>query len=132
MSASRRSFELSLLPDHLAIVRLTPDADVPPWASRGAFFSATRTSDELSIVCAGSSLPAHVPADMSSTGWRLFKVHGPFALSEVGVLSAMAAPLAEAGVSIFVISTFDTDYFLVKAEQLHGAVAALEHAGHKV
>src|SRR4051794_41815361 len=115
MSAIRRSFALSLLPERLAIVRLSPDTHVPPWVSRGTFFSITRTSDELSIVCLESTLPAEI---ISQTGWRAFKVHGPFVLSEVGVLSAIAAPLAEAGVSIFVISTFDTDYVLLKSEQL--------------
>lgn len=129
MSAIRRSFALSLLPERLAIVRLSPDTHVPPWAWRGTFFSITRTSDELSIVCLENTLPAEI---ISQTGWRAFKVHGPFVLSEVGVLSAIAAPLAEAGVSIFVISTFDTDYVLLKSEQLTGALVALKRAGHQV
>jgi len=64
--------------------------------------------------------------------WRALQVKGPFALSEIGVLAALAAPLAEAKVSLFAISTFDTDYLLVSEKQLHTALAALRHAGHRI
>jgi hypothetical protein len=117
------------LPDHLAIVRLAADAAVPHWATQGRFFSVTRTGDELSIVCTARDVPAGVP---SQPGWRALKVLGPFPLSEIGVLAALTAPLTEAQISLFVISTFDTDYVLVKSEQLPAAVAALERAGHQV
>lgn len=65
-------------------------------------------------------------------GWRILKVHGPFDLSEVGVLAAMVGALAQAGVSVFVISTFDTDYLLTRWEQLQQALVALRQAGHTV
>jgi hypothetical protein len=110
-------------------VRLSADATLPPWATQGAFFSVTRTSDELSIACPARQVPPSVAAE---TGWRALKVAGPFALSEVGVLAALAAPLAKAGVSLFVISTFDTDYLLVTEKQLHAAIAALNDAGHRI
>ena len=129
MNNSVRRFDLSVLPDSLAIVRLSADATLPAWATQGAFFSVTRTSDELSIVCPARQVPPHVAAE---TGWRALKVAGPFALSEVGVLAALAPPLAKAGVSLFVISTFDTDYLLVTEKQLHAAIAALTGAGHRV
>jgi hypothetical protein len=129
MSNSSRRFDLSVLPDSLAIVRLSADATLPPWATQGAFFSVTRTSDELSIACPARQVPSGVAAE---AGWRALKVAGPFALSEVGVLAALAAPLAEAGVSLFVISTFDTDYLLVTEKQLHAAIAALTDAGHRI
>ena len=87
----------------------------------------TRTSDELSIVVEQSRVPANV---QSQVGWRVIKVHGPFVLTEVGVLAALAGPLAAAKVSTFVISTFDTDYLLVATENLDAAVSTLERAGH--
>ncbi len=129
MAASTRQLELTLLPDDFAISRLAADAPIPGWATQGAFFSVTRTRDELSVVCELSRVPAGV---QSRSGWRVLKVHGPFVLSEIGVLSALAAPLAAAKISLFAVSTFDTDYLLVACEALLAAVAALEHAGHTV
>ena len=67
-----------------------------------------------------------------ATRWRALRVHGPFALSEVGVLAALSAPLAEARISIFVVSTYDTDYLLVQSEQLDRAIEALRRASHQV
>jgi uncharacterized protein len=129
MNEIHRRFELSLLPERFAIARLAPDAPVPSWAAQGLFFSITRTADELSLVTAA----CHIPKDLQNQGaFRVLKVHGPFALSEIGVLSALAVPLADAKISLFVISTFDTDYLLVSPEQLQAAVATLEKAGHKV
>jgi len=129
MSESTRRFDLSVLPETLAIVHLSADATLPPWATQGAFFSVTRTSDELSIVCSAPQIPPGVAAE---TGWSALKVAGPFALSAVGVLAALATPLAKASISLFVISTFDTDYLLVSEKQLHAAIAALRDAGHRV
>jgi uncharacterized protein len=129
MSKSERCFDLTVLPGSFAMVRLAADAVLPRWAMRGGFFSVTRTSDELSVVCVADQVPSGVAAE---TGWRALKVKGPFALSAVGVLAALAAPLAEAKVSLFAISTFDTDYLLVSEKQLHAAIAALKGAGHRV
>jgi hypothetical protein len=120
-------FELTLLPGRFAISRLAGDAPIPPWATQGPFFSVTRTGDELSIVSDLASVPVDV---QSQPGWCVFKVHGPFVLSEIGVLSALAAPLAQAKISLFAISTFDTDYLLVAAETLAAAINALGQAGH--
>jgi hypothetical protein len=129
MTAIHRRFELSLLPERFAIAHLAPDAPVPSWAAQGPFFSITRTADELSVVTAARNVPDGVP---KQAVFRVLKVHGPFALSEIGVVSALAAPLADAKISLFVISTFDTDYLLVSPEQLQAAVATLEKADHKV
>jgi hypothetical protein len=152
MAATTRRFELTLLPESFAISRLEADSPIPGWATQGPFFSVTRTGDELSVVCELSRVPAGVqsqpgwprtdlkPNDLGAStigvdpvrGWRVFKVHGPFVLSEVGVLSALAAPLAEAKISLFAVSTFDTDYLLVASETLSAAIAALERAGHTI
>jgi hypothetical protein len=124
-----RRLELSVLPELFAVARLAPDAPVPSWATRGAFFSVTRTSEELSIVTAESNVPTGV---RSQANWRALRVHGPFAFSEIGVVSALAAPLADARISLLVVSTFDTDYLLVDSGQLRAAIVTLEGAGHKV
>ncbi len=129
MSKSEPCFDLTVLPGSFAMVRLAADAPLPRWATQGEFFSVTRTSDELSVLCVADQVPSGVAAE---TGWRALKVKGPFALSAVGVLAALAAPLAEAKVSLFAISTFDTDYLLVSEKQLHAAIAALKGAGHRV
>jgi hypothetical protein len=129
MSKSERSFDLTVLPGAFAIVRLAADTPLPRWAARGEFFSVTRTSDELSVVCLADQVPSGIATE---TGRRALKVTGPFALSEIGVLAALAAPLAEAKVSLFAISTFDTDYLLVSEKQLNAAIAALKGAGHRI
>jgi hypothetical protein len=129
MPAAARHFELTLLPERFAISRFAADAPIPAWATQGSFFSVTRTCDELSIV----SELARVPAGAhSQPGWRVFKVHGPFVLSEIGVLSALAAPLAGAKISLLAISTFDTDHLLVAGETLSAAIHALGQAGHTI
>jgi len=112
-----------------AIVKLPHDAAIPAWAASGAFVSVTRTAEELSVVASDSNVPSEIEA---SRGWRLLKVHGPFAFDEIGVVAALANPLARVGVAIFVISTSDTDYLLVQHEEIPVAVEALEHAGHRV
>ena len=129
MTTTPRRFELTLLPEPFAISQLVAAASIPEWAMQGAFFSVTRTRDELSIVCEQSRVPAGV---RSQPGWSVLKVHGPFDLTKTGVLSSLASSLAEAKLSLFTISTFDTDYLLVASETLSAAVRALEQAGHKI
>lgn len=117
---------LTLHATPLALCRLAPDAPVPAWAWAGAFASVTRTPAELSIVCDET----HVPADVAaSRGWRAFEVRGPLDLSLVGVLAELAAPLVQAGVSIFPIATYDTDWILVREAQLDAACDAFTRAG---
>lgn len=129
MSISSRRLQLTLLPEHFAISRLPADSPIPKWATQGSFSSVTRTGDELSVVCESSRVPTGV---QSQPGWRVLKVHGPFVLSEVGVLSALAVPLVEARISLFAVSTFDTDYLLVEFATLSAALSALERAGHTI
>jgi len=129
MPAPQRSFELSLLPETFAICRLAPDAAVPEWATQGQFFSITRTGDELSVIAETALVPAGLRTEVS---WRVMEVHGPFDFSEVGVLAALVQPLAASDLSVFAISTFDTDYLLVRCAQLCEALAALRNASHTV
>jgi hypothetical protein len=120
---------LTLLDGTFAVCRLPADAPVPGWTSRGHFLSITRTHDELSIVCLQEAVPEDVP---SEPGWRALRAEGPLAFSMVGVLASLLNPLAEAGISVFVLSTFNTDYLLVKEETLEQAIHELERAGHRI
>lgn len=122
-------FTLRLLPDVLAVCRLEPDAEMPWWATVAPFFSVTRTTDELSVVCAASRVPRGTNATYD---WRALKLHGQFHHTLTGIMDAIAKPLADAGVSILPIATFQTDYVLVREPQLANAVAALHAAGHRV
>ena len=124
-----RKLTLSLVGDTFAIARLSPGDDFPDWAFTGAFSSVTRTEDEVSIVCPEDRLPAGV---MHEGGWRCLGVVGDLDFSLAGVISSLAAPLAGAGVPIFLTSTYDSDYLLVKADRLERAVGALSEAGHVV
>ena len=126
---AQRKLTLSILPEVFAICQLERDAQIPEWASRGRFTSTTRTADELSVVCLASAVPAGIRAQHN---WRALKVHGPFDFSEVGVLAALAAPLAEAGISLFSLATYDTDYVLVQERNLEAALRALSGAGHRL
>lgn len=119
---------LSILPEPVAVCRLAPDAPLPDWA-RGAFLSITRTSDELSIVCDDDAVPVGVQAER---GWRVLKLEGPIPFEMTGVASALLAPLAEARISIFLVSTYDTDYLLLKADGFPRAVDVLRGSGYDV
>jgi hypothetical protein len=121
------SLTISILPDHLAVCRLDRDAELPPWALQRAFFSITRAADELSVVCSERAVPDGV---ICERGWRAFKIEGPLAFDLTGVLLSVATPLADAGISIFAVSTYDTDYILVKAQHMEAAQAALRTYGH--
>lgn len=121
---------LAPLPDLYAICRLPADAAIPDWAVSVPFVSLTYTRDELSVVCPQDRVPDGVQADR---GWRCLQVEGPFDLEgAIGVLAALSAPLAEARLGIFVVSTYDTDYLLVKDAQATRAFDALAQAGHTV
>ncbi len=120
---------LSVLQTPLAIVRLEPTAPVPAWAWSGEVCAVTRTASELSVVCGEACVP---PDALAQRGWRALMVDGRLEFSLTGVLAALAGPLADASVSIFALSTYDTDYVLVGGEDLARACAALTQAGHAV
>ena len=120
---------LVLLDEPMAICRLPPRDPLPAWATGGPWWSMTRTTDELSVVCAEASVP---PAVAASRGWRLLRFEGPLPLDQTGILASVTGPLAAAHVSLFAVGTFDTDYVLVPAAPRHAAIAALEAAGHSI
>ena len=114
---------LSLMPETLAVARLPGGAALPGWVDwSDPFVTVSRTHDELSVVCPAVRVPEDVQAER---GWRGFKVEGPVDFALTGILARLAAPLAEAGISLFAISTYDTDYLLVRAADLEDATAVL-------
>lgn len=120
---------LRVLGERLAVCRLPAGSPMPDWARSGVLTAVTRTADETSVVCAASVVPE---GTTDETGWRALQVAGPLDFGLTGVLAALATPLAEAGVSIFAISTYDTDYVLVREEALEDATGALEAVGHRI
>ena len=121
--------KLRLLTPTFAVARLEGD-ELPSWFTFAAPFAcAARRGDELSLVCPEEAVPGDVVAER---GWRALEVEGPLDFALTGVLSALAAPLAEDGVSIFALSTYDTDVLLVRAAQLDDAVGSLEAEGHVI
>jgi len=117
------------LPARFAVCRLAPEVPFPSWDSTVPFLSITRTAEELTVVCPEESIPLGSSAE---AGWRCLHVAGPLDFSLVGILAAVASPLAEAGIPVFAISTFNTDYLLVKDRTFDRAVNTLRAAGHEV
>ena len=123
-----RRLRFSRIPGSFSVCRLAANGAVPEWAFCGAFFSVTRTAEEVSIVC----LDAQVPPDVHhESDWACLKLEGPFPFSETGILASFVQPLSELAIPIFAVSTFDTDYVLVKHAWAEKAIEALEAAGHE-
>ena len=118
---------LTILPDQFAVCRLSPDADIPAWTQNAEFYSITRSRDELSVVCLSKDVPENIRAECD---WRALKVRGPLDFSLTGILTAVIEPLSEAKIPIFAISTYDTDYVLVREDSLSQVVAILNEEGH--
>jgi len=127
-----RALTLLVQPGELAVVRLPPDAHVPPWAftaAPGALWSMTRTDDEVSLVRGAEAVPSDARAER---GWRALRIAGTIDFALTGVLASVLAPLGDAAISIFAVSTFDTDYILVRERALADAIDTLRAAGHDV
>ncbi len=123
------SFTLEQFPEKIAVVRLAPGADVPSWAESSSLFSITATALETSIVCAMRSVPKKAK---QSGPFTAFAVQGPLDFALTGVLATLLQPLAEAGISVFTISTFDTDWVLVPVGDAGLAADAWRRSGHDV
>jgi hypothetical protein len=121
--------ELTVLRERLCVCRLRPDAPWPSPPTGSGFYSATRTAAEISVVCEEDAAPPDARID---NDWRALEVAGPLDFSMVGVMAALTGQLADVDVSVFVLSTYDTDYVMVHAAALEQAVAALRAAGHHV
>lgn len=123
--------ELDVHATLLAVCRLPPDDCIPGWVDLASqpLVSITRTDSELSIVLPQADLPPGIPAE---TGWRAMSVRGPLPFALIGILASLSAPLAQAAVPVFAISTYDTDWLLIRDTRLGVATAALEDAGHQI
>ncbi|HUJ56700.1 MAG TPA: ACT domain-containing protein [Gaiellaceae bacterium] len=119
--------QLKTLPDSYAIVRLQPGSELPEWVDIGPFRSVTRTEHEVSVVCRDHDVPE---GESAERGWTVLEVIGPLDFSLAGVVASLVVPLAESEVPIFVVSTFESDYVLVRSSDLARAADALEGAGH--
>jgi hypothetical protein len=120
---------LVVLPLALAVCRLGPKEPLPGWATGDEFCSITRTADELSIVCSQDLVPAGTRCERE---WRCLRVAGAMPFELAGVVAGLTAPLAAAGLSVFVLSTFDTDYLLVKQPQWAAALEVLGRQGYAI
>ena len=124
--------KLTQLHGDYAVARSGPATPVPEGFLSGAgFLTVSRTEDELSLVGPTAAI-AGTNMDKVEAGWTAFKVQGPFAFDETGIVAALSRALAEAEIGIFVISTFDTDYVLVKQENADAAAAVWRQDGHEV
>lgn len=124
-----RQLTLVMVQGGFAVCKLDKGSAIPAWATSGDFVSITRTSDELSIVCPEAVVPGGIQCEK---GWRCLRVAGTMRFSIVGALASLVTPLAGAGISVFAISTFDTDYLLVKEQEFEKAEAELHEAGHSI
>jgi hypothetical protein len=120
---------LKILPDRMAVCRFEPSSERPEWIDTSGFYSITNTREELTLVCREALVP---PGTKCQRGWRCFRIQGVLDFSEIGIMFSITQPLAKSGVSIFAISTYNTDYFLVKEKDLAKAIDALIASGHQI
>ncbi len=123
--------KLSVLPGRFAVCGLPAGSTLPTWFQPGPFATASWAMDELSLVCAQEQVPADVLA-RCERDWCCLMLHGPIPFQSTDILFRILQPLAAAGIGIFAISTFDTDYVLVKEASREAAIAALVDDGHRV
>jgi hypothetical protein len=123
------TFSLHRYPEKLVVAGLPPGSDVPAWAESATLFSISATAVETTVVCAGRSVPKKVKKEGPFTA---FAVEGPLDFAMTGVLHTLLGPLAEAGISVFTISTFSTDWILVPTEKAEAAAEEWRRRGHTV
>lgn len=126
---SDRTYVLEQFPEKLAVVRLGPGAEVPGWAESSSLFSVIATARETSVVCAMRSVPRKA---RQAGPFTAFAVQGPLDLALTGVLVSLLQPLADAGISVFTLSTFDTDWILVPINDAERAAEEWRRSGHEV
>lgn len=120
---------MKLIEEKYGVVRLEKTDLIPDWAKNSEFYSITKTSDELSIVCSQNNIPKEVKCE---SDWRILKIIGPLDFSLVGILASITTILAKQKISIFAISTYDTDYILVKEKDIDNALLTLSNERYEV
>ena len=113
---------MKLLKEKYGVCRLDKNELIPKWAQNSDFFSITKTCDELSIVCSEDDIPIVIKCEKD---WRILKIEGPLDFSLIGILASISTILAQNEISVFAISTYDTDYILVKNKDLSNAIQSL-------
>lgn len=129
MAVTQRSLKFSRIPGSFAVCRLPSGSRVPAWGLQNGFFSVTATPDELSVVCLADLVPREIQHEAD---WACFKLVGPFPFAETGILSSFIQPLSDNAIPIFAVSTFDTDYVLVKEAWVGATLRVLQAAGHQI
>ena len=120
---------LKLLAEPFGILKLPPTQRFPVWVADAPIFFVARTEDEFSVMCPQRYIPANVP---HSAGWLCLRVDGDLLFDEVGVAARVSRPLADAGLSIFLVSTHDRDYVMIAEKDLQSALTAYEKAGFHI
>ncbi len=118
--------EMSVLKEEYSVCRLECYKSIPTWALEGNFSSITRTEDELSLVCESANVPDGIEQE---SGWKTLKINGPLDFGLIGILASITSVLADNKISVFAISTYDTDYIMVKEAKLELGIKCLENAG---
>ncbi len=124
-------FDFTLLEGDYSIYRLKANSSIPNWVYDSDFYSATRTQDELSIVCKNVDIPSNINIK-TDKHWRILKINGPLDLSLVGIIANISNLFKENNIPIFTVSTFDTDHILVKNQDLNKTITVINNAGHKI
>ena len=125
------NLEFTILKDLYSIFRLDENSDIPEWVFDSQFYSITKTSEELSVVCRPTD---NVQSEnmLIDKQWRIFRINGPIDLSQVGIIAHVSGILNNENIGIFPIATYDTDYILIRNNNTSRAIAVLENEGHKV
>jgi len=123
--------DMILLKDTYAIYKFKSSSKTPRWIENSEFYSVTKTKDELSIVCKQMEVKLPI-GGVADTNWRMIKIAGPLDLSLTGIIAEISGVLAESAVPVFTISTYHTDYFMVKEENLDKAITVLKESGYKI
>lgn len=121
--------ELTILRDKYSVYRFKEGANLPLWIYKSDFYSITGTTDELSVVAVENPVFNGV---LENKGWKVLKIAGPLDFSLVGIIAELTSILKDEGIPVFVISTYDTDYILIKEENLSGCIIALEGRNHRI
>jgi hypothetical protein len=118
-------------PEAMAVVRLPAGSTAPAWATGGPLVSVSQTAEETSVLCPTSALPDDVPGPVEAP-FVVFRIAGTLDFTQVGVLTSLLRPLADAGVPVVVVSTFDTDWILIRSHLVAASVSVWKAAGHEI
>ncbi|MBX4261975.1 ACT domain-containing protein [Clostridium estertheticum] len=126
---SEKILTMKLLNEKFSVCRLNKNEQIPEWVKNSSFYSISKTSDELSIVCSQDIIPSNIKCEKD---WRILKVEGPLDFSLIGIISSISTILALKRISIFAVSTYDTDYILVKNKDIDNTILALSNERYEI